>query len=99
MNAAEIRLFVDAMYLANYRLLDHAARLPTEQFTASAQTERDLRATLVHELDVEWSWRLNLEGRLDSAIEDLEPENYPDVATLRRHWERTRPRCEPGSAR
>ena len=51
-------------------------------------TTRGLRATLVHELDVEWSWRLNLQGALTDAEQDLNPEDYRDVAAIRAHWQR-----------
>ena len=83
-----LRLF-DYMYWVNHRLLDAAEELANNQLTATAEiTTRDLRATLVHELDVEWSWRLNLQGRLTDAEEDLRPEDYPDVAAIREHWRR-----------
>lgn len=86
-----IQLF-DYMYWVNRRLLDAAARLPPGAFTEPCTvTTRDLRATLVHELDVEWSWRLNVQGKpLEEwgADEDLRPDDYPDVATLREHWRR-----------
>jgi uncharacterized damage-inducible protein DinB len=77
------------MYWVNRRLLDAAEELATDDLSATAVvTTRDLRATLVHELDVEWSWRLNLQGTLTDAEEDLRPENYPDVAAIRDHWRR-----------
>lgn len=87
MRNAEITLLFDYMYWVNHRLLDAAEGLPAGGFLGSpAGTTRDLRATLVHELDVEWSWRLNLQGRLSEAEEDLRPEDYPDLASLRAHW-------------
>lgn len=82
----------DYMYWVNARLLDAAERLPPDRFLASSTlTTRDLRATLVHELDVEWSWRLNLQGKPMEEWgpdEDLRPEDYPDAAGLREHWRR-----------
>jgi uncharacterized damage-inducible protein DinB len=51
-------------------------------------TTRDLRSTLVHELDVEWSWRLNLQGRLSEDEAELKADDYADVASLRAHWQR-----------
>lgn len=79
----------DYMYWVNHRLLDAADRLPTGQLTAEAVTTRDLRATLVHELDVEWSWRLALQGRpIEELGEDVElrPQDFPDLASIRDHW-------------
>jgi uncharacterized damage-inducible protein DinB len=81
----------DYMYWVNHRLLDAADTLPAGELTAEASTTRDLRATLVHELDVEWSWRLALQGRpIEELGEDVElkPEDYPDVASIREHWQR-----------
>ena len=89
MQRTDVDSLIDYLYWANGRLLDSAERLTAEEFLApTTVTTRDLRATLVHELDVEWSWRLNLQGRLDSATEDLKPEDYADVAALRDHWRR-----------
>lgn len=61
---------IDYMYWVNGRLLDAAEPLaPAELAAPTAVTTRDLRATFVHELDVEWSWRLNLQGQLTQATE------------------------------
>jgi uncharacterized damage-inducible protein DinB len=92
MRKADIGTLVDYMYWVNHRLLEAAAGLTAEKFREpTTVATRDLRATLVHELDVEWSWRLNL---LQTPIEEigseqeLRPEDYPDVPTLRDHWAR-----------
>ena len=81
---------IEHLWWTNRRLLDAARRLPDGVWTADQHvTERGLRATLVHELDVEWSWRLALEGRPESEwgdAEDLRPEDFPTVADLRRRW-------------
>ena len=78
-------------YWANRHLLDVATRLSPDEWAApSAFTERDLRATLVHTLDVEWSWRLRLQKRPNAEWApdaELKPTDYPDVATLARQWE------------
>lgn len=88
MRKADLVHLFDYMYWVNGRLLDAAEGLSSESLLESAQrvTTRDLRATLVHELDVEWSWRLALQGRSMDDLEDLRPEDYPDVATVREHW-------------
>ncbi len=82
----------DYLFWVTYRLLDAADRLSPEEFTATSTIgTRDLRATLVHELDVEWSWRRNLQGkRMEEwgRDDDLDPDDYSDVASLRERWRR-----------
>jgi uncharacterized damage-inducible protein DinB len=88
----DIGPLIGYMYWVNHRLLDAASRLPPERFAEPTMvTTRDLRATLVHELDVEWSWRLRLRDRSEAEFgpeAELRPEDYPDVASLRDHWAR-----------
>ncbi len=85
-----MRLAIEHLWWTNRRLLDAAARLPDGAWTAVEHvTTRDLRSTLVHELDVEWSWRMALEGRPESEWgdeEDLRPEDFASVAALRERW-------------
>ncbi|MBA2266056.1 MAG: DinB family protein [Chloroflexi bacterium] len=89
MRKADLLTLFDHMYWATQRILDAAEQLSVDEFVASSSvTTRDLRATLVHELDVEWSWRLNLQGRLSDDEADLSPDDYPDVAAIREHWSR-----------
>ena len=79
-------------YWANRHLLGVASKLTSSQWIAPSDiTTRDLRATLVHTLDVEWSWRLRLQKRpKDEWGPDIElkPADYADVATLAEHWAR-----------
>ncbi len=89
MQRSDILVLFDYMYWANRRLLDTADLLPPEQFTTPATattTSRNLRATLVHELDVEWSWRLRLQNRGDEDGGELNAESFPDIASLRDQW-------------
>lgn len=92
MRTSDVRQLFDYCYWVTWRLLDAAERLPTDRFLdPTTVTSRDLRATLVHELDVEWSWRLNVQGRpMEEWAPDAElrPADYPDVASIRDHWRR-----------
>jgi uncharacterized damage-inducible protein DinB len=82
----------DFNYWANRHLLEVASRLTKEQWAAPSDiTTRDLRATLVHTLDVEWSWRLRLQKRpKDEWGPDVElkPADYADAKALAGHWKR-----------
>ena len=82
----------DYTYWANRHLLEVAATLTPEQWVAPSDiTDRSLRATLVHALDVEWSWRLRLQRRPKEEWGpdvELKPEDYLTVAALAEHWAR-----------
>jgi uncharacterized damage-inducible protein DinB len=88
MRQRELATLFDYMYWANQRILETAARLTNAQFTLpSVIAGRDLRATLVHTLDTEWSWRLRLQGHPD-AEKALSVSDYRNVAALADHWKR-----------
>jgi uncharacterized damage-inducible protein DinB len=78
------------LYWIRDRALAQAAELPEDAFVdPTPMAYRDLRSTLVHELDVERSWRLRLQGApIDIWDITLQPADYPDVATLADHWQR-----------
>ena len=77
------------LYWIRDRALASATALPAGRFLdASTVAYRDLRATLVHELDVERSWRLRLQGAPTTEWDvTLEPAEYPDVATIADAWQ------------
>lgn len=90
MRQSDLRELFRFNYWANRQLLKTAASLTPAQWTAPSDiTTRDLRATLVHALDVEWSWRLRLQHRpKDEWASDKESrqDDYPDVTSLAAHW-------------
>jgi uncharacterized damage-inducible protein DinB len=71
-------------------VLAAAARLTDGQFTLrSVIVGRDLRATLVHTLDTECSWRLRLQGRPEEEWRKTPAAtDYRNVAALVDHWQR-----------
>lgn len=85
MNVADIVDLYGYNYWANARVLDAAARVEAARFVdPEAVTTRDLRGTLVHQLDVEWSWRLRWQGVAEADV--LRDEAFPDVAALVARW-------------
>jgi len=92
MRGSHVEILFDHLYWVRDRVLDSAARLPPKAFvSADTVTTRDLRATLVHELDVEWSWRQRLRGAPPAEWDpdaELRPADYETVASLAGHWRR-----------
>lgn len=82
----------DHLYWARDAILGAAANLAPDEFVSTETvTTRDLRSTLVHELDVQWSWRERLRGAdWDEWGPDaeLKASDYPSVDALTEHWRR-----------
>jgi uncharacterized damage-inducible protein DinB len=78
----------DYSYWATRQLLAKTAEASGDTFRAPADiTYRGLRATLVHALDVERSWRLRLQGEpADVYDAQLQPETFADIASLADFW-------------
>jgi uncharacterized damage-inducible protein DinB len=92
MTTAEAIELFDYLYWARDRVLDAAAGLSESEFVApETVTNRDLRATLVHELDVQWSWRERLRGvpsEVWGELVELKADDYPTVESVAEHWHR-----------
>jgi uncharacterized damage-inducible protein DinB len=77
-------------YWANHHILDSATRVSAAQFAApTTLTPRNLRGTLVHALDVEWSWRLRIQGRPPEEWgpdAELRADDFRTVAALAARW-------------
>jgi uncharacterized damage-inducible protein DinB len=84
-----VRLF-EYLYWIRDRVLAGVAGLPSDAYLSpDTVAYRDLRTTLVHELDVERSWRLRLRGAPTKVWDvTLEAVDYSDVASLGDHWQR-----------
>jgi uncharacterized damage-inducible protein DinB len=92
MRISEATTLFDYLYWTRDAVLAAAAGLEAGAFTGTdTVTTRDLRATLVHELDVQWSWRERLKGAdWDDwgPDADLTAKDYPTIESLREHWTR-----------
>ena len=92
MRAADAVTLFDHLYWIRDRVLAAAAELDAGAFTSGdTVTNRDLRATLVHELDVQWSWRERLKGAdWDEWGPDaeLKADDYPTIESIAEHWQR-----------
>jgi uncharacterized damage-inducible protein DinB len=87
MNTAYIRSLFDYNYWANARILNAAARLTNEQFSASGNLSfGGVRGTLVHTFGAEYLWRKRTQERLSLAA--LSPQSeYPNLVTLQTRWD------------
>jgi uncharacterized damage-inducible protein DinB len=85
-----VPLLFDYLFWLRDRVLRAAEGMGDEAFrNTPAVHGRDLRATLVHEIDVELSWRGRLQGLPESAWGQeagLDPEQYPSLASVIEHW-------------
>jgi uncharacterized damage-inducible protein DinB len=92
MRVTDAAAFFDHLYWIRDRVLAATAEIDAAALTSTETvTNRDLRATLVHELDVQWSWRERLKGAdWDEWGPDAEltGEDYPTVASIAEHWQR-----------
>ena len=91
MRGSEISLLFDHLYWVRDRILANAALAPDAYTNPAPPTTRDLRATLVHELDVEWSWRERLRGipfEFWGPDGELKATDYPTVQAVVEHWAR-----------
>ena len=92
MRVSEAVILFDHLYWVRDAILGAAARLPATDFASSdTVATRDLRSTLVHELDVQWSWRERLKGADWDAWgpdAELRADDYPTVASVAEHWDR-----------
>jgi len=84
-NRQDIELLFHYNDWANDRILDTAEALTSEQLRAPNDLGwGSLRGALVHLLDAEYVWRNLLKD--GKHVEWLQPEDFPDVASIRARW-------------
>ena len=82
----ELSVLVDYLFWVRDRILVATASLPEGEFRSNKTVAtRDLRATLVHQLENEWAWRVRLsQGSFPDG--DLLPGGYPTIDDLVVRW-------------
>jgi len=92
MNVAEAERLFDYVYWIRDTILTASAQLTDEAFRSTNSVgTRDLRATLVHELDVQSSWRQRLQQVGDESPNkgaELKAEDFPSLGSLASLWRR-----------
>ncbi len=90
MRQSDIAILMDHLYWMRDRILVAADDPSAPLVRDDHPTGRDLRATLVHELDVEWSWRERLRGpdrtQFSPDDEELVAGDFPTVSAIRDRW-------------
>ena len=86
MRHEEVAEQIEYLFWMRDRILAASAELTDDQFTAAESvTIRDLRATLAHQLENEWAWRIRLEeGSFPDG--DILPADYPTLGALVARW-------------
>ena len=86
MRSAEVRELFGYLYWIRDRVLTAAEEAGPDALLATRRgASRDLRATLVHELDVESGWRARLSGNEEI---DLDPADFPTTDSIAERWRR-----------
>jgi uncharacterized damage-inducible protein DinB len=90
MRRDDIDLLLDHLSFVRDRVLTAARGVPDGLADPDAPTQRDLHTTLVHELDVEWSWRERLESDdptdFGDATEELTVGDLPTLEAIEARW-------------
>ena len=88
MNLQDLRTLLDYHYWARDRILSALEPVTPEQFTkALGSSFTSIQDTLGHVYSAEWAWHQRWIGKSPAA--QLPRETFPDVATVKRLWEKT----------
>jgi uncharacterized damage-inducible protein DinB len=91
MNKSDISALIAYNFWADERIFAMCEQITTEEFTRKIVPNPgwdSLRGILVHLVDSEYGWRLNLETQ--NSLEILEEVNFANVSELRKRWETER---------
>lgn len=92
MHSADVERLFDYVYWMRDVILTAAERLTDEAFRSTNSVgTRDLRSTLVHELDVESSWRERLRRADDKSSDndaELNAVDFPNLESVASLWRR-----------
>jgi uncharacterized damage-inducible protein DinB len=87
-NIQDLRTLLDYHYWARDRILAALDPLTPEQFTKDLGSSfTSVQDTLGHVYSAEWAWHQRWIGNSPKA--QLPRETFPDVATVRKLWEKT----------
>lgn len=85
MNLQDVAYLNEYNQWANEKMLDAAAKLSPEQFTADLKSSHlSVRDTLAHTLAAEWIWLERWKGTSPKAL--LTATDFPTVDSLRARW-------------
>ena len=88
MNIQDLRTLLDYHYWARDRILKALEPVSPEQFTRELGSSfSSIQDTLGHVYSAEWAWHQRWIGNSPTA--QLPRETFPDVATVKRLWEKT----------
>jgi len=87
-NLQDLRTLLDYHYWARDRMLAALSPLSQEEYTRELGSSfTSVQDTLGHVYSAEWAWHQRWTGA--SPASPLPRETFPDVATVRRLWEKT----------
>lgn len=90
MQRTDVDALLDHLYLVRDRILATAREAPDALDDPDHPTVRSLHATLVHELDVEWSWRERLDSdhptEFGEAEAELTIDELPTLDAIEARW-------------
>ena len=90
MRQDDVEALLDHLYGVRDRVLTATRAAPAAFAATEGPTLRSLHSTLVHELDVEWSWRERLASdrptEFGDATDEITVDDLPTVDSIEQRW-------------